>query len=174
MTVTTQFHVELARLDPASRAALLMAMLFLQSLFTRNTSRCNHAHCRILCSKSSLLIGLTFVAINSTLTCTFISTRTMTFMPTIFKLVFQQDLEGSSIHRPGGHWERTTWRAIDLEGSYFGGLFGSVTNRHFESSLPRYQTHTCIYACLYIRAYSVTALSLYRYLYMIFPILIYK
>ena len=31
---TTQLHVELARLDPASRATLLMAMLFLQSLFT--------------------------------------------------------------------------------------------------------------------------------------------
>ena len=31
---TTQLHVALARLDPASRATLLMAMLFLQSLFT--------------------------------------------------------------------------------------------------------------------------------------------
>ena len=34
---TTQLHVKLARLDPASIATLLMAMLLLQSLFTRTT-----------------------------------------------------------------------------------------------------------------------------------------
>ena len=71
------------------------------------------------------------------------------------------------------------WRATTLEGSCSGGLFGSV-NHYFGSSLPRYQTHTCrrihvdIYACLYMLAYCVTAFSLYRYLYMIVPILIYK
>ena len=36
---TTQLHVKLARLDPASTATLLMATLLLQSLFKRTTSR---------------------------------------------------------------------------------------------------------------------------------------
>ena len=124
---TTQLHVKLARLDPASIATLLMAMLLLQSLFTRTTSRCHQAHCRILCSKFSLLIGLTFLAIISTWTVTFIyrliSICTMMFMPTIFKLVFQHtDLEGTSITdlegigsvRLGG---LLTWRAPTLEDS---------------------------------------------------------
>ena len=34
---TTHLHVKLARFDPASIATLLMAMLLLQSLFTRTT-----------------------------------------------------------------------------------------------------------------------------------------
>ena len=36
---TTQLHVKLARLDPASTATLLMGTLLLQSLFKRTTSR---------------------------------------------------------------------------------------------------------------------------------------